>query len=62
MPTDRRRLVRLAASGEADTAIQLTRQLTWQLRDITNVEYNVYTVCHALKEAGLRAVGKKKRL
>ena len=55
--TDKRRLVRKITSGEADNAVQLTRQLN----DATSVECNPQTVRRALKEAGLKAVVKKKR-
>jgi len=56
--TDKRRLVRKITSGEADNAVQLTRQLN----DATSVECNPQTVRRALKEAGLKAVVKKKGL
>ena len=54
--TDKRRLVRTITSGKADNAVQLTRQL----KHITNVECSVQTVRRALKEAGLKAVSRKK--
>ncbi len=54
--TDKRRLARMVTSGKADNAVQLMRQL----KDITSMECNAQTVRRALKEAGLRAVPKKK--
>jgi transposase len=53
--TDKRKLVRLATSGKADTAPQLMQEL----KDQVNVSAN--TVRRALKESGLKAVTKKKK-
>ena len=55
--TEKCRLVRTITSGKADNAVQLTRQL----KHITNVECSAETVRRALKEAGLKAVPKKKK-
>ena len=54
--TNKRRLVRMVTSGKVDNAVQLRRELN----DIANVECSVQTVRRALKEAGLKAVSKKK--
>jgi transposase len=54
--TDRHKLVRTLASGRANNAVQLTRQL----KDITNVECSAQTVRNTLKKAGLKAAPKKK--
>ena len=54
--TDKRRLVRVITSGKVDNAVQLTRQL----KHITDVECSAETVRRALKEAGFKAVSKKK--
>ena len=53
---DNHRLVRVVASGRADNAVQVTRQL----KDITNLNCSVHTVRRALKEAGLKACPKKR--
>jgi transposase len=54
--TDKHKLVHTIASGRADNAVQLTRQL----KDVTNVECSAQTVRNTLKKAGLKAAPKKK--
>ena len=54
---DKRILVRMITSGKADNAVQLTRQL----KDIANMKCSPQTVRHALKEAGLKAMSRKKK-
>jgi transposase len=54
---DKRRVVRMAASGKVNNAVQLTHELN----NTTNVKCSVRTVRRALREAGLRAVLKKKK-
>lgn len=49
--------VHLIASGKADTAVEVARKL----RDITNKPLSDQTVRNYLKEAGLKAVVKKKK-
>lgn len=55
--TDKRNIIRNITSGKADTAIQLTRNL----KDSTKIDVSPYTICRALKEAGMKAVTKKKK-
>jgi transposase len=55
--TDKRRLVRMVTSGEADTAVQLTQEF----KNTKNIELSVQTVRRTLKEAGLKAITKKKK-
>jgi transposase len=54
---DKRRLVRMITSGKADTAVQAAQEL----QDATGVEVSHGTVRNALKEAGMKAVVKKKK-
>jgi transposase len=54
---DKRRVVRMITSGRVDTAVQATQQL----KDATGAEMSDRTVCRALKEAGLKAMVKKRK-
>ena len=54
---DKRHMVRLISSGKLSTAVQLTKEL----KDTTKVEIGVDTVRRALKDAGMKAVSKKKK-
>jgi hypothetical protein len=47
----------MVTSGKADTAVQATHEL----KDTAGVDASVKTVRRALKEAGLKAVVKKKK-
>src|SRR5438046_2677794 len=53
---DKRRLVRMVTSGKVDTAVQLAQEL----RDNSEVKLSAETVRRTLKEAGRRAMVKKK--
>jgi transposase len=55
--TEKRRLVRMLTLGKADNATQLTREL----KNTTNINVSTDTMRRALKEAGLKAVTKKKK-
>src|SRR5262249_53158059 len=55
---DRRRVVRMVTSGKVDTALQVTKEL----KDTTGIEASDSTVRTALKETGLKASAKKKKL
>ena len=55
--TDKRRIVRLINSGKVSTAVQLTKEL----KDTTAIEVGVDTVRRALKDAGMKALSKKKK-
>jgi transposase len=54
---DKRKLVRMVTSGQADNASQLKREL----HDSVGMDVSSKTVCRALKQAGLKAVTKKKK-
>jgi transposase len=54
---DKRNIVRNLTSGKADTAVQLAKDL----KSSAKIEISPDTVCCALKEAGLKAVTKKKK-
>jgi transposase len=54
---DKRKIVRLVTSGQAETAVQLQREL----RDTTGLEVTAKTVRNALREEGLKAIVKKKK-
>jgi len=56
-PHDKRKLVRLVTSGNADTATQLQQEL----QHTVGVYVSAQTVRNALKKEGLRAIVKKKR-
>ena len=55
--TDKRRLVRMLTSGKADNAAQLMQEL----KNTIKINVSTDTVRRALKEAGLKAVAKKKK-
>jgi transposase len=55
--TDKRNLVRLVTTGKANTATQLVREL----KDTTNIDVCDDTIRNVLKEAGLKAITKKKK-
>src|SRR5437879_31024 len=55
--TDKRNIVRNIMSGKSDTAVQIAQSL----KDSTKIEISSDTVCRALKEAGMKAVTKKKK-
>ena len=54
---DKHMLVRLVTSGKADTATQLVKEL----KNATEIEVSVDTICCALKGAGMKASTKKKK-
>jgi transposase len=54
---DKRKIVRLITSGEADTATQVVQKL----KDQYSIRVSSHTVRRALKQAGMKAVVKKKR-
>lgn len=54
---DKRNVVRNLMAGKADTAVELARNL----RDSTKIQISPDTVCRALKEAGMKAITKKKK-
>lgn len=54
---DVRRTARLIQSGEADTAVEVTKILT----DTTNMDVSSQTICRALRKVGLRAGAKTKK-
>jgi transposase len=54
---DKRQLVRTITSGKADTAVQLAQEL----KNTTEMDVSAETVRRALKEAGLKAIVKKKK-
>jgi transposase len=54
---DKRRMVRTITSGNVKSAAQLAREL----KNSTMIDVSADTVCRTLKEAGLRAITKKKK-
>ena len=55
--TDKRSLVRMVTSAKADNATQLKRELN----NTTGIDVSTKTVRRALKQAGMKAVTKKKK-
>jgi transposase len=55
--TDKRWLVRTVTSGKADNAVQLTQEL----QNCAGINFSTNTVRRVLKEAGLRALARKKK-
>ena len=54
---DKRKLVQLVCSGKADNATKMKNKL----KNITGINSSSDTVCRALKQAGMKAITKKKK-
>ena len=54
---DKRKLVQLVCSGKADNATQMKNEL----KNITGTNISNDTVCRTLKQAGMKAITKKKK-